>query len=59
MLPEKVSLIQATNQWSNTAAVIAALYESDFELLKRSISDPIIEPARAKQIPDFYGRKHI
>lgn len=55
MLPEKVSLIQAINQWSNTAAVISALYESDFELLKRSISDPIIEPARAKQIPDFYG----
>jgi len=55
MLPAKVSLLQATSQWSNTAAVIAALYESDFDLLKRSISDPIIEPTRAKQIPDFYG----
>jgi homoserine kinase len=55
MLPKNVSLLQATIQWSNTAAVVAALYESDFELLKRSITDPIIEPARAKQIPDFYG----
>jgi homoserine kinase len=55
VLPDKVSLLQATSQWSNTAAVVAALYESDFDLLKRSISDPIIEPARAKQIPDFYG----
>ena len=55
LLPEHVSLVQAIAQWSNTAAVVAALYESDYELLKRSITDPIIEPARAKQIPDFYG----
>jgi len=55
MLPKNVSLPQATKQWSNTAAVVAALYESDFELLKRSITDPIIEPTRAKQIPHFYG----
>jgi homoserine kinase len=55
ILPENVSLHQATRQWSNTAAVVAALYESDFDLLKRSITDPIIEPARAKQIPHFYG----
>lgn len=55
LLPEQVSLVQAITQWSNTAAVVAALYKSDYELLKRSITDPIIEPARAKQIPYFYG----
>jgi homoserine kinase len=54
-LPEKISLPEATAQWGNTAAVVAALYSSDFDLLKRSITDPIIEPARAKQIPNFYG----
>lgn len=54
-LPDNVSLPDATRQWGNTAAVIAALYESDYELLKRSIEDSIIEPARAEQIPDFYG----
>jgi homoserine kinase len=59
MLPKKVTLLQATTQWSNTAAVVAALYESDFDLLKRSIKDPIIEPARARQIPDFYGLRDV
>jgi len=56
-LPEKVSLMDATAQWGNTAAVVAAFYRSDFKLLKRSIQDSIIEPGRAKQIPDFYGLK--
>jgi homoserine kinase len=54
-LPENVSLTAAISQWGNTAAVVSALYRSDFELLKRSIKDTIIEPARAEQIPDFYG----
>jgi homoserine kinase len=57
MLPKMVLLPDATNQWGNTAAVIAALYESDFELLKRAITDQIIEPARSRQIPDFDGLK--
>jgi len=54
-LPEKVSLPDATKQWGNTAALVAAFYESDYELLKRSIHDSIIEPTRAQQIPEFYG----
>jgi homoserine kinase len=58
-LPDKVSLSNATSQWGNTAAVIAALYESDFELLKRSIADSIIEPGRAKHIPQFNELKNV
>ena len=54
-----VNLSEATKQWGNTAAVIVALYESDFDLLKRSITDPIIEPARAKNIPGFERLKDI
>ena len=54
-LPKKVSLPDATKQWANTAALVAALYESDYRLLKRSIQDSIIEPTRAEHIPDFYG----
>jgi homoserine kinase len=59
LLPDKVSLSKATTQWGNTAAIIAALYESDFDLLKRSVTDPIIEPARAKHIPQFNGLKDV
>jgi homoserine kinase len=58
-LPEMISLTEAIQMWGNTAAVIAALYKSDFNLLKRSITDQIIEPSRASQIPNFYGLKDI
>jgi homoserine kinase len=54
-----ISLREAIQLWGNTAAVIAALYKSDFDLLKRSISDPSIEPSRASQIPNFYGLKDV
>jgi homoserine kinase len=59
LLPEKISLTSATRQWGNTAAVISALYESNFDLLKRSITDAIIEPERAKQIPAFHQLKSV
>jgi homoserine kinase len=59
MLPEMVPLADAINQWSNTAAVVAALYESDFDLLQRSITDPIVEPTRARSIPGFNNLKDI
>jgi homoserine kinase len=59
LLPEMVSLSDATKQWGNTAAVIAALYESDFELLQKSIYDPIVETKRSKNIPYFKEVKDI
>ena len=59
LLPEKVSLSDATKQWGNTAAVISAFYESNFDLLRKSISDPIIEPERSKNIPYFNEVKDV
>jgi len=59
LLPEMVSLSDATKQWGNTAAVISALYESNFDLLQKSISDPIIEPERSKNIPYFNEVKDV
>jgi homoserine kinase len=59
LLPENVPLSEATAQWGNTAAVISALYSGDFDLLKRAITDQIIEPARAKHIPWFNELKKV
>lgn len=52
-LPQTILLSKATDQWANTAALVAALYRADYNLLRSSINDPIIEPLRSKQIPYF------
>ena len=57
ILSPTVTLAQHTQQAGNLASLIAGLYTSDFELIKRSIDDVIIEPQRAKLIPHFYQIK--
>jgi homoserine kinase len=59
ILPKLIPLSGAVEQWANTAAVTTALFTEDFQLLKRSISDNIIEPIRAREIPDFKEMKDI
>ncbi len=53
MLPEQVPLRSAVKNWSNLGAFVAALTSGDQGLLSRSMSDEIIEPARAALIPHF------
>ena len=53
ILPDHVSLSDAVHQWSNIAALVAALAGGDYELLGRSLEDRIIEPARKSLIPKF------
>ena len=57
MLPKNVALKDAVIQWGNVAGLIAGLYQSDYELIGRSLKDIIIEPQRAKLIPAFYELK--
>jgi homoserine kinase len=52
-LPQTVPLASASDQWANTAALVAALYERDYDLLRSSVTDTIIEPIRSKKIPYF------
>ena len=54
ILKDKVSLAQSIQQNGNIAALIVGLYNSDLDLIKRSLQDVIIEPQRAKLIPGFY-----
>jgi homoserine kinase len=54
MLKSQVPLDKAVHQWANVAGVVTALFTANFELLKRSLKDEIIEPDRAVLIPHFY-----
>lgn len=53
ILPEMVPLKDATLQWGNLAGFLAGLYNSDFELMGRSMVDVIVEPHRSARIPFF------
>ncbi|HOO33101.1 MAG TPA: homoserine kinase [Thermotogota bacterium] len=59
ILPEKIPLEQAVRQWANIASLISALYQGDFDLLRRSLTDYIVEPVRRKLIPCFTEMRHI
>lgn len=59
ILSSDVELSKHVNQSGNLGAFIASLYTSDFEMMKRSLQDVIIEPQRAHLIPQFYEIKKI
>ena len=51
LLGDHVPLKDATKQWANLGALVAALYTSDLALLSRSLVDVIAEPKRASLVP--------
>ncbi len=53
ILKKELSLTNAVRQWGNLAALVAALYSNDLELLGRSLQDVVAEPRRALLIPGF------
>lgn len=57
ILSKDVPLESHVAQSGNLAAFVAAMYTSDIELLRRSLTDLIIEPQRAHLIPHFYEMK--
>ena len=57
LVPRRVPLESAVRQWANVGGLVAGLIEGDAELVGRSIEDVIVEPARARLIPCFYGVK--
>jgi homoserine kinase len=57
LLPRSVPLRLAARQWSNVGGLVAGLMSGDPGLVGRSIDDCIVEPARARLIPCFYGVK--
>jgi len=53
VLKAEISLKSAITQWGNLGGLIAGLYTNDYELIKRSLHDEIIEPLRSPFIPNF------
>ncbi|MCB4797753.1 homoserine kinase [Neotamlana laminarinivorans] len=58
VLPKEVSLSDAIAQWSNVGSLIHALHTSDYDLIKDSLHDVIIEPHRSKLIPHYQEVKN-
>ncbi|MBT8219694.1 MAG: homoserine kinase [Bacteroidia bacterium] len=54
ILKKNISLKQCIAQTGNIAGLVVGLYNSDFDLIGRSLKDHIIEPQRASLIPNFY-----
>lgn len=53
MLKSQVKLEQAVAQWGNVGGLVSGLYESDFDLIGRSMEDKIVEPTRKLLIPMY------
>jgi len=56
-LPKKIPLKDAVKQWSNTAALTAAFFNKDMELLRDAMIDWVAEPVRGPLIPGFFDIK--
>lgn len=57
VLGGSVSLEDGVAQWGNTAALVAALFREDWDLLGRSVVDRVAEPLRAPAVPGFHAVK--
>ncbi len=53
VLGDQVGLSAAVTQWGNTAAFVAGLFRSDWDLISRSVVDLVAEPLRAPMVPGF------
>lgn len=53
ILKKEIQLKNAVKQWGNVGGIIAGLYESDYELIGRSMEDHIVEPIRSILIPGY------
>ncbi|MDO7136239.1 homoserine kinase [Algibacter lectus] len=53
VLPKEVALSDAITQWANVGSLVHALHTNDYNLLKDSLHDVIVEPHRSKLIPHY------
>lgn len=57
VLSDTLTLNQHIKQAGNLGGFILGMYNSDFDLIQRSLEDVLIEPQRAVLIPSFYEMK--
>jgi homoserine kinase len=53
ILPKVVPMKNAITQWANVGSLVHALHINDYELIRRSLEDVIVEPYRSQLIPHF------
>ena len=53
VLLDKLHLKQAVAQTANLGALVTGLFKEDYELIRRSLVDHIVEPVRSMLIPGF------
>jgi len=53
ILPKSIPLSNAIAQWANVGSLVHALHTSDYDLIKASLNDVVIEPYRKQLIPHF------
>lgn len=53
ILPNKIDLQDAITQWANVGSLIHGLHTSDYQLIKSSLKDVVVEPYRSSLIPNF------
>ena len=53
ILRTTISLQKGIQQWGNLGGLIAGLFQSDYDLIGRSLHDHIVEPIRSILIPAF------
>lgn len=59
LVPKTLSIKDARDQWANVAALIQAMNTSDYDLLKKSVTDVVAEPVRKPLIPGYDDVKAI
>lgn len=57
ILPKEIPLKNAITQWANLGSFVHALHTNDYELIRRSLDDVIVEPYRSQLIPHFKDAK--
>ena len=57
VLPAEIELPKAIRQWANVGALVHGLHTSDYDLIKRSLEDVVIEPHRKSLIPLYEDAK--
>jgi len=53
ILPKEIPLRDAITQWANFGSLIHGLHMNDYNLIKRSLHDVVVEPFRSQLIPEF------
>lgn len=55
VLPDALPLTEAVKQWADCSAFVVGLYEEDWDLIRRALTDRVAEPHRSAFVPGFHA----